>query len=124
MFRRKIHVLIIDDEPDMCEALSEFLTMKGYRVSIATDGKKALQIARDSKPEAVLLDIKMPGLDGVKVLGELKRINEKMPVFVITAYGDTKIAEKAFELGVSDYVSKPFEGERIVSLIEKALKER
>lgn len=118
---RKKDILIIDDEIDMCEALRDFLTDKGHKVSLCTEGEKALGIAKKLFSDIILLDIKMPGLDGLEILGKLKKWDNKVKVIIITAYGDVDTAKKALELGAVDCVNKPFDGKEIIGLIEKAL---
>ena len=115
---RRKNILVIDDELDMCEALRDFLTDKGYQVSLCTEGEKALEMVEKSAPEVILLDIKMPGTDGLKVLRELKKIKHNARVFIITAYGDPDIFTQFIELGAIGCINKPFDGKKIVDLIE------
>lgn len=115
-------VLIVDDEVDMCEALSEYLTRDDFLVSTAIDGESALQIVRGKPIDVVLLDIKMPGIDGVKVLQELKKIDNNIKVVVITAYGDENVSEAVKRLGAYGHIRKPFNTAEIKKIIEEALK--
>lgn len=117
---RKKNILVIDDELDMCEALRDFLTDKGYMVNLCTEGEKALEIVRKLFPDIIILDIKMPGMDGLKVLKELKRFSKDTKAFIITAYGDVDTARQALKLGAIDCINKPFDGSKIIALIEKA----
>lgn len=116
---KKKNILVIDDEIDMCEALRDFLTDKGYVVSLCTEGEKALEMARKLFPDIIILDIKMPGMDGLKVLEELKKFDKDTKAFIITAYGDVDTAKEALELGAIACINKPFDGSKIIDLIEK-----
>lgn len=120
----KAHILIIDDEQDMCDALTDRLVDLGYMVSSVSDSTRAIEIAKEKAPDIVFLDLRMPGLDGVEILTELKKINDKLFVFVMTAYENPQVDDKIKELGVYAYVRKPFKGENILPLIEEAMKDR
>ena len=102
-------VLVVDDEKEIRNVLSEFLTNEGYEVIVAPNGEEALELAAAENPQAVLLDVSMPGLDGIEVCVRLKT-DEKtrlIPVIVTTAYQDS--ASEALEVGADDFVSKPFD---------------
>ncbi len=100
--------LVVDDEPDVRDMLSEFLTNEGYGVILATNGEEALELAERESPHVILLDIMMPGMDGIEVCNSLKA-NEKtrsIPILIMTAYADRDV--EAYLEGADDFVTKPF----------------
>lgn len=117
-------VLIIDDDRDMRRLLTDIIKSEGYTPLNARDGKKALREVRTHSPDVVLLDIRLPGMNGMKVLEEIKEIDECLAVIMLTGYGDIKDAVKAIKLGAFDYITKPFENEDIINNIKNALQAR
>lgn len=120
--RKKI--LIVDDEKNTCDILAEFLTEEGYQAFSALRGRSALNIIKKKKPDLVLLDIKMPKMDGIEVLEKIKKIDENISVVMITGYGGLKTAREAMRLGAYDYVTKPFNLDFIKAVVRDALSER
>jgi len=114
-------ILIIDDDKDMCQLLSDIVKSEGHKPLDAADGKVALEKVRSYSPDVVLLDIKLPGMNGMKVLEEIKEIDENLAVIMLTGYGDIKDAVKAIKMGAFDYVTKPFENDSIIETINNAL---
>jgi two-component system response regulator (stage 0 sporulation protein F) len=102
-------ILIVDDEVHTVRLLQKFLTSKGYEVHTATDGREAVQKVTEVKPHVVLLDIIMPGMDGLDTLKEIKKIDSHAAIIMITAVIDEDMAKKAMQLGAFDYVTKPFD---------------
>ena len=100
-------VLVVDDEPEACRALKEFLVLKGYEVQTAPDGDLALQEVNAFKPHIVLLDMNMPGMDGVEVLKEIRKIDTSIGVIMVTVVSDHERAKSTLELGAFDYITKP-----------------
>lgn len=117
----KEKILVVDDQVDMCHTLSDLLEAKGYAVIIAREGKTALEKIEKEKPNLVLLDIRLPGMDGIQVLKRIRKINPKLPVIMITGYGSKESAFRSIELGAFEYIQKPFENQQIVLTIKKAL---
>jgi DNA-binding NtrC family response regulator len=107
--RAEKSLLVVDDEEGIRRVLREFFVRKGYKVFEAENGEKALQLARSEKISAVLLDIKMPGLDGIETLRRLLEINPKLGVVMTTALEDEDRVKKAIELGAYSYVLKPYD---------------
>ena len=102
------HILVVDDEEDVRDLLSRFLTRRGYIVDAVEDGEEAVAWILEHEPDIVLLDIRLPKMDGIKVL---RRLNEDAPgVAVITMSGvaDEETARKSLELGAADFITKPF----------------
>jgi DNA-binding NtrC family response regulator len=114
-------IIVIDDEAEVCGLLKDLLTSEGYRVSAATDPQKGLQMVLKQEPDAVLLDLGMPKMDGFQVLKEIKKSNEALPVIIITGFVNIGLAREAIRLGAFDYVTKPFDVAYIKALVKNAL---
>jgi len=117
-------ILIVDDEKDTCEVLTEILTEEGYQTFYALSGQSALTKVKRNKPDLVLLDIKMPEMDGVEVLKRIKKTDKDIEVVMITAYGALDTARDAMRQGAFDYVTKPFDMNFIKMVVKEALKEK
>lgn len=116
-------ILIVDDEPDMLKLLSMILKEKTpYEVVTTNNPVEAVEMVRNQNFEIVITDLKMPGLDGLQLLEEVKKKDEDVPVIIITAYGTIDAATEAIEKGGFDFITKPFKKEQILFTIEKALK--
>ncbi|HAJ33018.1 MAG TPA: Fis family transcriptional regulator [Candidatus Atribacteria bacterium] len=120
-----VNILIIDDEVDLCQTLSELLEgEEGYKVSIVNSGKNGLAKIKEEVPDLVLLDIKMPEMDGIETLEKIKAIDKDILVIMLTAYQTVDTAVKAMKLGAYDYISKPFNYEELKITIKRALETR
>ncbi|MCD6384546.1 sigma-54-dependent Fis family transcriptional regulator [Candidatus Sumerlaeota bacterium] len=117
-------ILIVDDNKDMRFILSNVLKDEGFDVTAVGDGIRALKEVKENPPALVLLDMRLPGKDGITVLEEMKKIDKDLLVIMLTAYGDVKSAVQAMKLGAYDYITKPFDSEEIVLVIRKALHTR
>ncbi|HTX54963.1 MAG TPA: response regulator [Candidatus Baltobacteraceae bacterium] len=100
-------VLIVDDEPDAVELLSEFLTGKGYEAIAAYNGEEALKKVKAERPHLILLDIRMPGMNGLEVLRQVRQIDQEVGVIVVTAVQEEETGRQALKLGAFDYIVKP-----------------
>jgi len=116
-------ILIVDDKKDFCTVLSDSLSQDRYRVVTAFNGKTALQLAKKEKPDLILLDIKMPGMDGIEVLKKIKKMRKEIAVIMFTAFGTLETAREAMKLGAYDYVSKPVDLFLLKSLVKEVLGE-
>jgi DNA-binding NtrC family response regulator len=114
-------ILIVDDEKDLCTILSDSLSRDRYRVVTAFNGKMGLQLVEKEKPDLILLDIKMPGMDGIEVLRKIKKMKKEIVVIMFTAYGTLETARKAMKLGAYDYVTKPIDLFFLKSLVKEVL---
>lgn len=114
-------ILIADDEKNMRWILEKNLTAEGFKVIQAADGDEAFNLFVDAEPDIVILDYRMPKVDGLEILRRIKTINDKIPVIIITAHGNTDAAVEAMKLGAVDYISKPFEIDELKITIKKAL---
>lgn len=120
----KKKILVVDNEKDTCNTLGEILAEEGYQTFSALSGRSALSKVKKQKPDVVLLDIKMPRMDGVEVLRKIKKIDENIAVVMITAYGALDTAREAMRLGAFDYVTKPFDMNLIKAVIRDAVAEK
>ena len=102
-------VLVVDDEIEVCNALKEFLSLKEYEVETALDGPTALKKVEEFKPHIVLLDIIMPGMGGIDVLKEIRNINPKISIIMVSAVVDEELAKIMIKLGAYDYITKPID---------------
>jgi CheY-like chemotaxis protein len=102
-------VLVVDDEPEVRQVLHEFLSSRGYDVTMAPGGAAALGIIEADTPDLVLLDVAMPDMDGVETLRRIAAIQPGLPVIMVTANADIGITSKLLALGAVDYVPKPFD---------------
>lgn len=105
---RNPRVLIVDDDRDMVRGLEDNLTLEGYEVLTARDGQAGLETAKSERPDLVILDIMMPGMDGLEVCRRLRRQNPDVRILLLTAKGQESDKVLGLELGADDYVSKPF----------------
>src|SRR5688572_1083677 len=117
-------VLVVDDEEIMREILETLLTRAGYDVRLAASGAEGLELARALPFDAALVDIMMPGLDGIATLDELKRIDEDLAVVIITAYGSIESAIAAMKSGAFDYITKPFKNDEVLVVVRNAMERR
>jgi two-component system response regulator AtoC len=117
-------ILVADDDRTIRRNLVKLLLAEGYRPLEAADGEEALACIRDQKPDAVLLDLKMPGRDGLSVLAELGPLLAELPVIVVTALGGSAAAIEAMRRGAYDYLSKPFDLDEVLLTLKRALRQR
>ncbi len=115
------HVLIVDDDPDVREALEALLTSTGFRTSFAEDGDAGFKAMTEQPYDLVLLDIKLPGRSGLSVLQEFRRINRQLPIIALTALKDIDVARAAFKNGAQDYIPKPWDADELIAQIHRAL---
>ena len=114
-------IMVVDDDQDMLRLLGRVLELEGFDVVIAADGISALALMENSRPDLVLLDIMMPGLDGFETL-DLLREQYDIPVIILTARREIASLQKALSLGADDYVSKPFHIRSLVARIQAKLR--
>ena len=115
-------ILVIDDEKATLSMFRLFLDAYGYNVYTAENGTEGLEIFRKEKPAIVLTDIKMPGIDGLAVLQQIKEVAPQTAVIVITGHGDIDLAEQAAALDAVAFISKPIKKEALDTALEKARK--
>src|SRR5438093_4011135 len=114
-------ILIVDDEQLFATSMAQFLTRHGYMVNIHSLGEMALNTIAEEPPDLVVLDYRLPRMDGLTVLQKIKETHPEILVIMMTAYGSVEGAVEAMKLGAFDYVSKPIDLEELRLVIEKAL---
>jgi YesN/AraC family two-component response regulator len=117
-----VKILVIDDEEPTLFMFRLFLNAYGYRVLTAEKGAEGLEIFKQEKPPIVLTDIKMPGMDGLAVLQQIKEIDPNTQVIVITGHGDTDLAQQALDSGATDFINKPINKEALDAALKRAEK--
>jgi DNA-binding NtrC family response regulator len=117
-------ILIADDEEVMRDVLSTLLSSESYKVDLAASGSQALEMIRDKDYSVVLLDLMMPGLDGLQVLEEMKKIDGSPVAVVLTAFASIDRAVKATKLGAFDFITKPFKNDELLLAVKNAIEHR
>lgn len=115
------HILIVDDEVDACRNLSDILSDMGYRVDIAHDGPSALQLVQGCVYDVALLDLKMPGMDGVELYKRIRAMSSGTVAIVVTAFAGSKIAQAALDAGAAEIIAKPVDLPRLLARVEETL---
>src|SRR5687768_82378 len=101
-------ILIVEDNPDLAFGLRNNLEIEGYDIAVAEDGLRGLDLARDLKPDLIILDLMMPGLDGYRVLRTLREEGNDTPVLILSAKSEEADKVRGFRMGADDFVTKPF----------------
>lgn len=114
-------ILIVDDDDQLRKSFEKLLTEENYTVRTAPTGEKGIEKVKERIPDLVVLDIRLPGINGLEAFKSIRTIDAKLPVLIMTAYGTTETAIEATKLGAFDYVLKPFDIPDILSLIEQAI---
>jgi len=114
-------ILIADDERSICDAFSRMIEMEGHQPLIASNGKNALKIIAEQHPDAVFMDVRMPGMDGLEALNQIQQQNINIPVVIMTAYGTMETAMEAVQKGAFDYLGKPVELDKARQLLKQML---
>jgi len=117
-------ILIVDDEKHICTAIAALVKGEGFHALVAQDGNAGLKLIRSETPDMMLVDIKMPEMDGMEVMRQAKDLDPDLPVVLITAYAEIHGAVKAIKGGAHDYLSKPFDNQEVIRVIHRALAER
>jgi two-component system, OmpR family, response regulator CpxR len=115
-----IRVLLVDDEREFVEVLSERLATRGFHVNIAFSGDEALEAFQEADPDVVILDVLMPGRDGIETLQEMKRLKPLAEVIMLTGHGTRETAIEGMRLGAYDYLMKPLDTQLLITKITKA----
>ena len=114
-------VLVIDDEEGIRNLLDTLLSRKGYEVVLASNGQKGLELFRRKRPDVVVLDLKMPHMDGLAVLQQVRQLNPTQPVVILTGAGTAEAEQQVRALGVTEYVEKEFSLHRLGDALKRLL---
>jgi two-component system response regulator PilR (NtrC family) len=117
-------ILVVDDEEIMREILETLLTREGYAVRLASNGAEGLDLARAGSFDAAIVDVMMPGMNGIDTLEELKKIDEELPVIMVTAFASVETAISAMKRGAFDYITKPFKNDEVLVVLRNATERR
>jgi two-component system nitrogen regulation response regulator GlnG len=118
------HILVVDDEEAVCWTLQRALRGEGHTVDVAASAEEALRRAGARRPDAIVLDVRLPGMDGLTALARLRQVSDDAPTIVITAFGNLATAVRAVEGGAFDYLAKPFDLDQALATVSRALQRR
>ena len=121
---KQIKLLIVDDEEDFLKSIAERLGMRDFDVTTATEGKTAVKAAKKGKFDVAILDMKMPGMDGMELLQILKKKHKFLEVVILTGHGAIDSAVEATKLGAYSYLEKPYDFEKLLDVLKKAYEAR
>jgi DNA-binding response OmpR family regulator len=121
---RRGSILVVDDEPTIAEVVCRYLERAGYETRCAGDGRQALRLAEEERPDLVVLDLMLPGIDGLEVMRRLRRLHarERSSVILLTAKGEPTDRVIGLRLGADDYVAKPFSPAELVARVDAVLR--
>jgi DNA-binding NtrC family response regulator len=119
-----IKLLLVDDEEEFVQTLAERIKMRDLGPDIALDGEGALKKVDDEAPDVMVLDLKMPGIDGMEVLRKVKKAYPKIQVIILTGHGSKKDEKEARRLGAFEYLQKPVDIEKLVETVKDAYKHK
>jgi two-component system response regulator PilR (NtrC family) len=122
--RRSGSVLVVDDEEIMREILDALLVREGYHVRLASSAEEGLDLARSFPFDAAIVDVMMPGMDGLTMLEELKKLDDELPVLMVTAFASVETAITAMKRGAFDYITKPFKNDEVLVVVRNAVERR
>src|SRR4030043_1812841 len=121
---QKVSILIVEDGQSQREMVRDFLLSEGHSVAEAENGEKAIETVLNGHFDLILMDYKMPGMDGLEVLKEIKHINPEIDVVIITAYGTIETAVEAMKVGAVDYITKPVDLDELLILVNRVAERR
>jgi len=114
-------VLIVDDAPDTLEIIHKLLSYEGYEIILASTGEEGVKRVEEERPEVVLMDINLPGIDGTEALRRIRRVNPIQSVIMLTAFATVENAILALKEGATDFIKKPFENEHLIHIVNQSL---
>ncbi len=120
----QIKILLVDDEKEFVETLAERIKLRNHKAEVALDGEEALKLLDDDIPDVVVLDLKMPGIDGMEVLRRIRKAYPKVQVIMLTGHGSEKHEIEAKELGAFEYLQKPIDIESLLKKVKLAYRNK
>ncbi len=114
-------LLIVDDQLGIRRLLYEAFNEEGYEVDLAGSGQEAIEKVKAAPPDLILMDMKMPGMNGIETLHEVRKINDAVAVIMMTAYGELEIIAEAVKFGIKEYVTKPFDIIELRELVKRTI---
>jgi two-component system response regulator MprA len=117
----EVGILVVDDDPEILSFIKRGLVFEGYKVATAMDGKEALRLARDDAPDVVILDVMLPGLDGLEVCSRLRQVSH-VPILMLTAKGTVSDKVAGLDSGADDYLVKPFALDELLARVRALLR--
>src|SRR5581483_9033696 len=117
-------ILVVDDEEIMREILEALLKGEGYSVRVASSGEEGVELAKNVPFDAAIVDVMMPGMDGMQTLEALKKLDEELAVIMVTAFASVENAITAMKRGALDYITKPFKNDEVLVIVRNALERR
>lgn len=114
-------ILVADDQKGVRRLLEELFRKEGFVVELACDGREAVQKAIDFKPNVILMDMKMPNMNGLEACSEIFKMDPNTPIIMMTAYGEMEVVKKALEIGVKKYITKPFDIMDLRNMVNEVL---
>ena len=118
---RDLRILLIDDEEELVATLAERLELRGFSVDYALDGLNGVDRVRKKDYDVLVVDVMMPGMNGLEVLAETRRLRPDLPVILLTGRGDGQDNESGLRLGAFDYIMKPVNIDRLIEIMQKAV---
>jgi DNA-binding NtrC family response regulator len=117
-------VLLVDDEFEFASALAERLQMRNYIVDTASNGLEAMALFHKSPPDVVILDLKIPGMNGIEILKSIKKFDPSIEVIILTGHGDIKSVEEGMKSGAFEYIMKPIDIGELTTKIDNAMEKK
>lgn len=118
---KKKCILVVDDEVQICDIIQKVLSQEGYQILTAFSGEEALKQLKKTPVDLILVDLKMPGMDGLEMLKQARAIQMNLRAVLLTAYGTASSARDAMVLGVYDFLTKPFDNQLLKRVVKEAL---
>jgi CheY-like chemotaxis protein len=115
-----LHVMVVDDEPIVLKAVSELVEFLGHTVTKAQSGEEALDLLSEKRPDILLSDIRMPHMDGIRLIQEIRERDIHLPIVLMTGYAETYNLEDTFMAGADEYLTKPFKKEELQLMLQRA----
>ena len=119
MKKEKLKVLLVDDEKEFVESLSERMALRDLKAEVAYDGEQALKAIKEEEPDVMILDLRMPGIDGIEVLRKVKKDHPNLEVIILTGHGTDKDEQEARRLGATAFLKKPADLDQLVGAVHK-----